>query len=35
LVQALVAGDAAAATTITADSLASALRRLERRLETQ
>ena len=34
LVQALVAGDAAAATTITADSLASALRRLERRLET-
>ena len=34
LVQALIAGDTAAATTITADSLASAMRRLERRLET-
>lgn len=33
LVQALVAGDIDAATTITADSLASARRRLERRLE--
>ncbi|MBT2595936.1 GntR family transcriptional regulator [Arthrobacter sp. ISL-72] len=35
LVQALLDGDTAAATTITADSLASALRRLELRLETQ
>ncbi|WP_219816463.1 GntR family transcriptional regulator [Arthrobacter sp. 4R501] len=34
LVQALLNGDTAAATTITADSLASALRRLELRLET-
>lgn len=34
LVQALADGDTAAATTITADSLASALRRLELRLET-
>ncbi|MFJ4029079.1 GntR family transcriptional regulator [Paenarthrobacter sp. NPDC089989] len=34
LVQALLDGDTAAATTITADSLASALRRLELRLET-
>ncbi|MDQ0618728.1 GntR family transcriptional regulator [Arthrobacter globiformis] len=33
LVQALMSGDTAAATTITADSLASALRRLELRLE--
>ncbi|WP_426995652.1 GntR family transcriptional regulator [Pseudarthrobacter sp. N5] len=35
LVQALIDGDTAATTTITADSLASALRRLELRLETQ
>ncbi|WP_427132198.1 GntR family transcriptional regulator [Pseudarthrobacter sp. S9] len=35
LVQALLDGDTAAATAITADSLASALRRLELRLETQ
>ena len=35
MVQALISGDTAAATTITADSLASALRRLELRLETR
>jgi DNA-binding GntR family transcriptional regulator len=35
LVQALLAGDTTAATTITADSLASAMRRLKLRLETQ